>query len=319
MKISIVIPTYNRPNLLNRCLSSLLTQDIGPEYEIIVVSDGLDEASQKAIAAFGSKVIKHFELETHKGPAAARNLGVQKSSGELIMFTDDDTLPTDTWANAFWNCYQRHGDHFVAFVGRVLVPLTERPTDYELNISGLESAEFVTANCAITRDAFEVSGGFDESFTMAWREDSDLHFKLIKCAIPIIKCPEAEVRHPVRKSSWNVSLASEKKNMFNALLYKRHPELYSEKVEKKPKWNYYVMIVAALIALYGIVLGKKQLWQPAIIIWLSVVVLFTLKRVWQTKKTPGHILQMFVTSALIPFYSVFWKLYGSVKFKKLLL
>lgn len=318
MKISVIIPTHNRPDLISKCLDALLCQQSPPDMEIMVVSDGPDAATGRVIAAKNSNLIRHLELERHRGPAAARNHGVQHSSGQLILFTDDDTIPSRDWCAAFWREYLRHDNNFIAFTGDVQVPHTIPPTDYELNTSRLETAEFVTANCAVTRPAFVLCGGFDEAFFMAWREDSDLHFRLLKCGVPIIKCPEARVMHPVRDAPWNISLRSEKKNMFNALLYKRHPALYTKKVGNRPKWHYYTAIVAALLAVSGLVLKIPKLWLPSFIIWISIIMLFTWRRVQPTVKSPRHIVQMLVTSALIPFYSIFWKLYGAFKFKKLL-
>src|SRR5690606_228568 len=102
-------------------------------------------------------------------------------------------------------------------------------------------ADFVTANCACTRAALERVHGFDEAFTMAWREDSDLEFRFINQRVPIRFVQQAVVTHPVRKASWGVSLKEQKKSMFNALLYKKYPSLYREKIMKRPLWNYYAM------------------------------------------------------------------------------
>lgn len=65
--------------------------------------------------------------------------------------------------------------------------------------------------------------GFDERFKAAWREDSDLHFKFLEHNIPINKSEKAVVCHPERKASWGVSVSEQKKSLYNALLYKKHP------------------------------------------------------------------------------------------------
>lgn len=54
--------------------------------------------------------------------------------------------------------------------------------------------------------------------------------------LPILKIDESEILHPVRKAPWGVSIKEQKKSMFNALLFKKHPELYKEKIRSHFLW-----------------------------------------------------------------------------------
>lgn len=63
-------------------------------------------------------------------------------------------------------------------------------------------------------------GGFDERFRMAWREDSDLHFRSLERSYKLGHAPMAKVIHPVRPARWGISVHEQRKSMFNALLYK---------------------------------------------------------------------------------------------------
>src|SRR5690348_17598480 len=98
------------------------------------------------------------------------------------------------------------------------MPLPVMPTDYERNESGLERAEFITANCFVRRGVLERLSGFDESFRMPWREDSDLHFRLLEAGFRVARAEDAIVVHPVRPAPWGVSLRQQKKVVFDALL-----------------------------------------------------------------------------------------------------
>lgn len=147
-----------------------------------------------------------------------------EGKGEVVAFTDDDTIMGRNWLRDIWNPYQ--GDEEIAFAGKVRVPLSEEPTDYELNTANLETAEFITANCACTKQTLIKIGGFDERFAAAWREDSDLQFKLLQFDISIKKI-DALVIHSVKQAPWGISIKEQKKGMFNALFYKKHPRLYS--------------------------------------------------------------------------------------------
>src|SRR6266702_7252903 len=105
-------------------------------------------------------------------------------------------------------------------------------------------------------------GGFDERFSMAWREDSDLVFRLVDhfssgSTSSLLYAPAAVVVHPIRPASWGVSLKQQRKSMFNALLYKKHPALYRQRIQAAPPWHYYA-IVGALLVVIGALLGRKQ-------------------------------------------------------------
>jgi len=243
--VSVVVPTYRRPQLLQRCLEALLTQLQDPEtYEVIVVTDGPDAATTQLVSRLQPMVrpgkLSIYSLLKKGGPAAARNLGWKKASGRWIVFTDDDCLPDARLLERYIDAFSDYPGH--AFTGRVTVPLKGLPTDYERNISRLETAAFITANCGVTRQLLEDLGGFDESFPGAWREDSELHFKLLTRRVPIKRIPDALVFHPVRRAPWGVSLKEEKKNQVNALLYKKYPELYRRHISPCPTWNYYIML-----------------------------------------------------------------------------
>jgi glycosyltransferase involved in cell wall biosynthesis len=323
IEISVIIPTYKRPTLLENCIKALIDQNLDKNiYEIIVVSDGPDDETKNLVNTFKQfhPFLYYLHLTHKKGPAAARNLGWQNASGKIIAFTDDDCLPDKNWLSSLYQVY--HNNSFrneIACTGTIKVPLSALPTDYERNTSQLESAEFVTANCCCTRSSLEKVGGFDERFSMAWREDSDLEFKLLEYDIPIIKVEEALVIHPVRKAKWAVSIKEQKKGIFNALLYKKFPGLYRKKIQSSRPWNYYIITIAFCCLLVSVFFQSRILALVFAFFWLSLTIHFILKRLRSTAKTFEHVTEMIVTSFIIPFVSLYWQLYGAVKYKVLFL
>jgi len=317
-RISVVIPTYKRPDLLKKCLDALVAQSLEKsEYEVIVVSDGYDQRTQNLVLSYRLYNFKYLFLPEKKGPAAARNMGWNNAMGKLIAFTDDDTIPHHNWLKAYLENYNE--DLAVAFTGKVKVPLSDVPTDYELNTANLEHAEFVTANCALTRTALEIVNGFDERFSMAWREDSDLEFKLLQQDIHIHHVPEALIVHPVRQAPWGISIQEQRKGMFNALLYKKYPDLYRKKIQTKPCWNYYAMILALFLLVVAV--GNDHFWLALICAacYAYLLVNFITKRLLFTSKRRSHVWEMIATSVAIPFLSVYWQLYGAYKYRVLFL
>ena len=92
-KFSIVVAVYNRPGEMYELLDSIVNQEF-KDLEIIVVDDGSDKPSRDIVDHFKKELkIKYFYIE-NRGPALARNFGVNKSVGEWIIFFDSDcTIP----------------------------------------------------------------------------------------------------------------------------------------------------------------------------------------------------------------------------------
>ena len=258
--------------------------------------------------------IRYLAVEGRHGPAAARNLGWRGTSAGVIAFTDDDCRPDPGWLAAGLAAMEGGA---VAATGRVVVPLPESPTDYERDAAGLEGAEFVTANLFCRRDALEAVGGFDERFAVAWREDSDLHFALLKLGGRIAGAPDAVVVHPVRPAPWGVSLLQQRKGLFDALLYKKHPDLYRRRIMAGPPWPYYAIVAATLAAGLAAWWGWRPVALAAAGLWAGLTARFCLLRLRRTSRAPAHVAEMVATSAVIPYLSVFWRLYGAWKFRVL--
>src|SRR4051812_44413694 len=319
IEISVIVPTYQRPQLLINCLRHLHRQTLNREkYEVIIVSDGPDVMAKQIVAEYkacSSFNVSFLSLAYKQGPAAARNLGWKNANGILIAFTDDDCLPDKMWLENILNHYDNQRE--IAFTGKVIVPVSDKPTDFELNTKGLETGDFVTANCVCTKATLQQTGGFDEAFTAAWREDSDLEFKLINRKVPIIKLHDAVVVHPVRQAPWGVSIQEQRKAMFNALLFKKYPVLFRDRIRRRPMWKYY-LIILFFVGLLISVFVKWPLFSVITFVgWLYLTSALIVKRLMPARKTFSHIFEMIATSLVIPFLSVFWTIYGSIKYRVL--
>jgi glycosyltransferase involved in cell wall biosynthesis len=320
MRASVVVPTYRRPDLLDRCLTALAAQDFdATACEVVVADDAASDATRRQVEGWAGRIptpLRYIPVTATRGPAGARNAGWRAARGEVIAFTDDDCIPDPGWLTAGVAAVTAGAD---AATGRVVVPLPEEPTDYQRNEAGLEGAQFVTANCFVRRAALEAIGGFDERFTAAWREDSDLHFNLLKSGQRIVPASGAIVVHPVRPAPWGISLRQQRKTLFDALLYKKHPELYRSRIRPRPPWDYYATVTAAAAAVAGSVAGSLALAAAGAGSWLVLTGRFCARRLSRTSRAPRHVAEMLVTSALIPPLSVFWRLYGALRYRVLFL
>lgn len=340
-EISVVIPTYRRPELLITCLQHLELQTLDKGlFEVLVISDGPDEKTRTAVDTYkrASELrIVFLSAPEKKGPAAARNMGWRNALSPLIAFTDDDCRPETGWLFAYVNRYRdftrvspvpgasaedneesQPGIMIeLVFSGYTSVPIDREPTDHALNTHGLQNADFITANCACTRKALEATGGFDERYGTAWREDSDLEFNFINHGIPIIKVMEAVVVHPVREAPWGFSIREQKKGQYDALLFKKYPRMYRSRLSPKIIFDFYFIMLTDLVCLVAVLNGW---WYIAAVTFAVVFIMiagFFYLRIRRTKKTLSHIWEMWVTSLVIPFLSVYWRIYGAMKYRVL--
>jgi GT2 family glycosyltransferase len=318
MKVSVVVPTYRRPELLARCLAALARQQFPPDdYEVIVSDDAADEATWEQVNALHGLNfrVRYVAVAGRHGPAAARNAGWRTAQAPIIAFTDDDCLPDSGWLAAG---IQPFGDPaVVAVTGQTIVPLPAAPTDYERNTSGLEQSEFVTANCFCRREVLTALGGFDEMFTTAWREDSDLHFRLLDTGGKLVRATAAVVVHPVRQAVWAVCLREQRKALFDALLYRKHPRHFRERIKPACPIRYYVIVFSAVVGLAAAVAGAVSIAIFAAAVWIMLTLHFVACRLRYTTRSPSHVAEMLVTSPVIPFLSIFWRLYGAARFRVL--
>src|SRR5436305_2845378 len=97
LRASVVVPTYRRPDLLDRCLAALVAQDLGASaYEVIIADDAASEETRHQVEKWAARdlpALRYIAVRDAHGPAAARNAGWRAAHGEVIAFTDDDTVP----------------------------------------------------------------------------------------------------------------------------------------------------------------------------------------------------------------------------------
>ncbi|OGL45910.1 MAG: hypothetical protein A2161_02025 [Candidatus Schekmanbacteria bacterium RBG_13_48_7] len=187
---SVIIPTYNRPHLLKKCILALKQQTFPlTQFEIIVVEDGMRQIAKKTVEDFRSATnnpeIKYL-YQDNKGPGAARNAGASIAKGGILAFTDDDCEPDPEWLGSLVRFFE-HYPKSVAVGGSVKPADTKTmlgkffefrtPLDKPLTPEG-EINYLVTANAAFKKIIFEQFHGFDESFRWPGGEDADLGFRL---------------------------------------------------------------------------------------------------------------------------------------------
>jgi len=202
VSFSVIIPTYERNDLLENCLDKLAPgiQTLSPQlYEVIVSDDGQKNTAENLLARKypWAKWVKG----PRKGPAANRNNGAKNASSQWLVFTDDDCLPSTNWLETINKATKDNPDTAV-FEGAI------QPTNWdEMNMEFAEcpinttGGLFWSANIAVRKGMFEKVGGFDEGYFLAAQEDQQLKIDLEKIAA-ISFIPDSIVLHPVRYNNW---------------------------------------------------------------------------------------------------------------------
>jgi GT2 family glycosyltransferase len=196
-RVSIIVPVRNRPDLLVRCLESLVKQSMDRElFEIVVCDDGSTEDLSECIARFqpGLPVIR-LERQSTLGPAAARNLGIRRTASPVLVFVDSDVLAGESMIQILVEALVENPEWAgveacLTPVGGDEGPLWDAP-------AAVEGGRFHTAAIAYRREALISAGGLDESFRLPACEDVELAARVLSRGV-IGFAPAAKAYHPRR-------------------------------------------------------------------------------------------------------------------------
>lgn len=195
-----------------------MRQTAGCNPEIIVVNDGSTDNTAKTVESYsGVRLIN----QANAGPATARNRGANEAQGTIILFTDDDCVPTSDWLEAMLKPFE-DGD----IVGAKGVYRTNQKSlvarfvqiDYEDRyrlMAAHESIDFVdTYSAAFRRDRFLEMTGYDTSFPLACAEDIELSYRMAA-------------------RGWKMKFVP------NAVVYHTHPDTLLKYLKKKYKFAFW--------------------------------------------------------------------------------
>ena len=237
MFVSVVIPTYNRRPILEKCLLALEQQQTSgtpvERYEVVVVDDGSTDGTPTWLRQNTDR-FAHVRLieQVHGGPAEGRNRGVEHARGDVIVFIDSDLVVTPVFlakhAEALQLTWSRTGDRLCFTYGAVINTANfEEPTKERHKLRDLSWAYFATGNVAIDRSILQRSGLFDTGFRLYGWEDLELGERLRRMRVRLIKCPDAVGYH------WHPALSLDQiprlievegeRARMGLLFYRKHP------------------------------------------------------------------------------------------------
>ena len=238
MFISVVIPTYNRKPILEKCLRAIEQQQLRGDsvvagYEVVLVDDGSTDGTLEWLDSHSSEFPHVRSLsQDHMGPAAARNLGVEQAIGDTIIFIDSDLVVTEHFlqshADALVQGQKQLGSDRLFTYGWVINTNNfDNPTSEPYKLTDFSAAYFATGNVAIARKWLLKAGLFDTRFQLYGWEDLELGVRLKQLGLKLIKCPEAVGYH------WHPPFALDQiprmidreiqRGRMGVLFYQKHP------------------------------------------------------------------------------------------------
>jgi GT2 family glycosyltransferase len=277
MEVSVVVPTFNRRDIVLRTIRTLFAQNFpATQYEIIVVVDGSTDGSAAALRALHPACRFRVIEQTNMGPAGARNTGFRAAECDLIVFLDDDMLCDPMLVRE--HCHAHKPNQAAFGLGAILLSPDSPPGlaaecfkrevgAYHLQHRQnpeipLPRSACVFGNTSIPRAVLIGVGGFDERFRM--REDAELGARLLAAGVRPRYLPTAVAYQFYRKTAGDLIRDAEAFGVADRLFLRKHPELSNEtflgRIAKESRWKRVSRRVAAACAPVTDVLLAPLCW-----------------------------------------------------------
>jgi histidinol-phosphate phosphatase family protein len=330
-RYTVVIPTLGRACLQDAL--DALAAAAGPLPEQVVLADDRPDTPDPLPVRLPPALADRTMIVTleGRGPAAARNAGWRAARDtDWVAFLDDDVVVGPAWRADLVADLAAQPARVAGVQGTITVPLPEgrRPTDWERGTAGLATARWITADMAYRRRALIDTGGFDERFPRAFREDADLALRLLDRGWQLAR-GRRETTHPVRPPRRWASLRAQAGNADDALMTRRHGRGWYRRAQAAPgrragHWVVTAMAAASATALAASGLvpqaagpgryaarsgprvpgsGRQRLrWAAAAAAlgWAACTGEFAAARIRPGPRGPAEVTEMIITSALIP-------------------
>jgi GT2 family glycosyltransferase len=247
MRVSVILPTYSRVDVLERTLRAYLGQ-LRAGDELLVVDDGSTDATPELLArvAAESGGVMRWWRQENAGPAAARNRALREASGELILFAGDDVIPEPDLVAAHLAAHERFGRSTVV-LGRIQwhPELQLTPFMRWLEEGGVQFAYgaltdgavlppemHYTSNLSVPRVLLPPDPVFDERFRAACWEDVDLGMRLAAAGVQLRYAAAAKAWHWHPMDLARARMRAERVGYYRAVLHAKH----GVPAERRVRW-----------------------------------------------------------------------------------
>lgn len=179
MKISVIIPTYNRASFLEKCIKSVLNQTVSVD-EIIVVDDGSVDNTSQIIKQFNIKYI----YQNNQGVSKARNTGIINAQNEWIAFLDSDDIWHNNKIEKHVAFHTKHPNHLASYTDeqwirneKIIQQKAHQEKEQPTFLNSLKLCKIGASTFFCHKQVFEKIGYFDESLVAC--EDYDMWLRIL--------------------------------------------------------------------------------------------------------------------------------------------
>jgi histidinol-phosphate phosphatase family protein len=300
----VVIPTIGRP-CLQDCVDALAAARGPWPEQVVIVDDRRDTPDPLPLrvpdALAGCTTVVTLE---GRGPAAARNAGWRAARpAPWVVFLDDDVRVGPHWREELAADLTGLPPEVAGVQGVIDVPLPDgrRPTDTERGTAGLASARWITADMAYRRAALAETGGFDERFPRAFREDADLALRVLDRGLALRR-GQRRTTHPVRPAGPWASVRAQAGNADDALMSQRHGRGWRIRAEAPAgrRAGHLLTCLLGGTALAAAATRHRRVAGLATGAWLLMTAEFATARIRPGPRTAREVAIMATTSVVIP-------------------
>lgn len=303
--VTVVIPTMNQADLLQRALMGLARQT-DRRFSVVLVNDGSTDDTEHRVAGLALPFAVTLVSTPNGGPARARNLGIAVADDgaggagppivRWIAFLDDDVVPAVGWMAAI-KAAAAHPSAEV-LVGKTTTTTVATPTvfSHQLTVLAKPSGPFPTCNLAVRRDVFDRYGGFDRRFPYPAYEDTDWSLHVRQGGVDPVFVEDMAVDHPPRPSSLKGHLARVRYQAAAVRLAQKH---------RLPAVMVGLTDIMQYVGLVGTLVWLDQVWMwPFLAAWALGVYVRAASFLMMRAYSPREALAALAIPIVTPWYKL---------------
>jgi glycosyltransferase involved in cell wall biosynthesis len=257
IRVSVVIPTYQRCVSVRRALEALARQTMAAtEYEVIASIDGSDDGTKEMVEGFPAPYRLRAIWQPNQGRAAARNAGIRLARGNLIVLLDDDMEPVPGFLSAHDEAHPPGSRR--AIIGPVPIRSdAAAPPIVQYRRCGMNAhldrmarpgyklgfRDVYSSNLSMPREVLREIGGFDEAFKLYGHEDYELALRLVRAGVELVFNPQAVAHQHYDKDFAALARDCVARGHTAVLFARKHPDVASglrlaTYREGSPRWRF---------------------------------------------------------------------------------